>query len=112
MPARTDSGVGRRIAYYRGVVRPSMTQQQLADAACVALGTIRKIERGERGVTDSTLQAIADALGIDPSLLRADRGPAHTRVRDALPALSAALATYDLPDDGPVRSFHELHRPQ
>ncbi|WP_405700113.1 helix-turn-helix domain-containing protein [Streptomyces sp. NBC_01383] len=38
-----------------------MTQQQLADRASVALGTIRKIERGERGVTDRTLDAIAGA---------------------------------------------------
>ncbi|MEU0197143.1 MULTISPECIES: helix-turn-helix transcriptional regulator [unclassified Streptomyces] len=85
-----------------------MTQQQLADAACVALGTIRKIERGERGVTDATLEAIADALGVDPGRLRADRTPVHTRVHAALPALSAALATYDCPDEGPVRPLREL----
>ncbi|MGC9441624.1 helix-turn-helix domain-containing protein [Streptomyces sp. WG5] len=108
MPALTDDGVGRRIAYYRSVVRPKMTQQQLADAACVALGTVRKIERGERGVTDATLEAIADALGVDPARLRSDRGAAHTRVRAALPALSAAIATYDLPDDGPVRPLRDL----
>ncbi|MFI0576120.1 helix-turn-helix domain-containing protein [Streptomyces tendae] len=108
MPALTDSGVGRRIAYYRSVVRPKMTQQQLADAACVALGTIRKIERGERGVTDATLEAIADALGVDPARLRTDRGASHTRVHDALPALSAAIATYDLPDDGPARPVRDL----
>ncbi|MCW1099083.1 helix-turn-helix domain-containing protein [Streptomyces sp. RS2] len=65
MPAFTDRGVGRRIAYYRSVVRPKMTQRQLADASCVALGTVRKIELGERGVTDATLEAIADALGVD-----------------------------------------------
>ncbi|MGW0708268.1 helix-turn-helix domain-containing protein [Streptomyces sp. NPDC002643] len=108
MPAATHGGVGKRIAYYRSVMRPKMTQQQLADAACVALGTIRKIERGERGVTVATLEAIADALGIDPARLCADRGAAHTTVHDQLPVLSAALATYDLPDDGPVRPLHEL----
>ncbi len=108
MPAHTDGGVGRRIAYYRSVMRPKLTQQQLAEAACVALGTIRKIERGERGATDATLEAIADALGIDPSRLRTDRGAASTRVHDALPALSAAIATYDVPEDGPVRPLHNL----
>ncbi|MEU9208569.1 helix-turn-helix transcriptional regulator [Streptomyces sp. NPDC048415] len=108
MPAHTDSGVGRRIAYYRSVVRPKMTQQELADAARVALGTIRKIEQGERGVTSATLEAIAEALGIDPARLRSDRGAAHTQVRDALPALSAAIATYDLPEDGRVRPMAEL----
>lgn len=108
MPAHRKDGVGARIAYYRSVMRPKMTQQQLADAANVALGTIRKIERGERGVTDATLEAIADALGVDPTRLMADRPPVHTRVHEALPALSAALATYDLPVDGPVRPIHEL----
>ncbi|AYN43433.1 XRE family transcriptional regulator [Streptomyces dangxiongensis] len=85
-----------------------MTQQELANAACVALGTIRKIERGERGVTDDTLQAIADALGVDPARLRHDRGPAHSQARDALPALSAAIAAYDCPEDGPVRPIVDL----
>ncbi|MGW5248538.1 helix-turn-helix domain-containing protein [Streptomyces sp. NPDC004129] len=108
MAVPAGSSVGRRIAYYRSVVRPKMTQQRLADAACVALGTIRKIERGERGVTDATLEAIANALGIDPTRLRADRDPARTRVHDALPTLSAAIATYDLPDDAAVRPVHEL----
>ncbi|MEU2358769.1 helix-turn-helix transcriptional regulator [Streptomyces misionensis] len=108
MPAISDGGVGRRIAYYRSVVRPKMTQQELANAACVALGTIRKIERGERGVSDDTLQAVADALGVDPVRLRHDRGAAHSQARDGLPALSAAIAAYDCPDDGPVRLLAEL----
>ncbi|MEU6376914.1 helix-turn-helix transcriptional regulator [Streptomyces sp. NPDC046909] len=108
MSAQANGGVGRRLAYYRSVMRPKMTQRQLADAACVALGTIRKIERGERGVSDATLEALAAALGIDPSRLRADRDPAHSRVHEAMPALSAAIAAYDLPDDGPTRPVHEL----
>ncbi|MFD5252090.1 helix-turn-helix domain-containing protein [Streptomyces bobili] len=89
-------------------MRPKMTQQQLADAACVSLGTIRKIEQGKRGVSDSALEAIAYALGVDPSRLRSDRSAAHTPVHDALPALSAALATYDIPDDGPACPLPEL----
>lgn len=108
MPAHPKGGVGARIAYYRSVMRPKMTQEQLADAACIALGTIRKIERGERGVSGSTLEAIADALGVDPMRLLTDRGSAHNRVHDALPSLSAAIATYDIPDDGPVRPLRDL----
>ncbi|GHF68222.1 hypothetical protein GCM10018783_42010 [Streptomyces griseosporeus] len=108
MAALAHGGMGRRIAYYRRSRR--MTQQQLADAACVALGTVRKVERGERGVSDATLEVIAEALGVEPAQLRADREPAHTRVRAALPALSAAIATYDIPDDGPLRPLHELRR--
>jgi transcriptional regulator with XRE-family HTH domain len=108
MPAEAHGGVGRRIAYYRSVMRPKLTQQQLADAACVAVGTVRKIERGERGVTDATLEALAAVLGIDPSRLRVDRGPAHTRVREAMPALSSAIAAYDIPCDGPTRPLDAL----
>lgn len=108
MPALDHGGVGRRIAYYRSIVRPKLTQEQLAEAACVALGTIRKIERGERGVSDATLEAIADALGVDPGRLRTDRGGAHTAVHDALPALSASIASYDVPEDGPTRALPEL----
>ncbi|MFD0318050.1 helix-turn-helix domain-containing protein [Streptomyces flavalbus] len=108
MPARAEDGVGRRIAYYRSAARPRMTQQQLADAACVSLGTIRKIERGERGATEATLEAIAEALGVDAAHLTADRAPFRTRVHEALPALSAALATYETPVDGPVRPLPEL----
>ncbi|MFK0151138.1 helix-turn-helix domain-containing protein [Streptomyces sp. NPDC090493] len=109
MPALPHNGLGRRIAYYRGVVRPKMTQSQLAETACVSIGAIRKIERGERGVTDATLSAIADALGVDPGRLRSDRGPTRTAVREGLPALSDAIAAYDVPDDGPVRPVRELH---
>lgn len=108
MPPSSTGPVGRRIAYYRAAARPRLTQQQLAAAAHVALGTIRKIERGERGVTDDTLDAIAAALGVDPSRLVADREHVSSRIRDALPALSAAIAAYDLPDDGPVRALPEL----
>ncbi|WP_228044918.1 helix-turn-helix domain-containing protein [Streptomyces ferrugineus] len=89
-------------------MRPKLTQERLAAAANVSLGTIRKIERGERGVSESTLEAIAEALGIDPTRLCADREPAQTRVHEALPALSAVIASYDLPEDGPVRPAHEL----
>lgn len=108
MPPISAGPVGRRIAYYRSVARPRMTQQQLADAAHVALGTIRKVERGERGLTDDTIDAIAAALGVDPSRLVAEREHVSTRIRDALPRLSAAIAAYDVPDDGPVRPIPEL----
>lgn len=108
MPGQPDAGVGKRIAYYRSIHRPRLTQQRLADAACVSLGTIRKIERGERGVSTDTIEAIAAALRVDPSRLLADRQQASTRVHDAMPALSASIAAYDVPDDGPVRPISQL----
>ncbi|MEV7288442.1 helix-turn-helix transcriptional regulator [Streptomyces sp. NPDC093252] len=101
--------VGKRIAYYRSVHRPPLTQRQVADTAGVALGTIRKIERGERGAGVAVMDAIADALGVDPSELLSDRDAARTRVRDALPSLSHSIAAYDLPDNGPVRPLAALH---
>ncbi|WP_326644560.1 helix-turn-helix domain-containing protein [Nonomuraea fuscirosea] len=101
-------GIGRRIAYHRSVAR--LTQQQLADAATIHVGTLRKIERGARGAGDGIVEAIAAALDIDPSMLLADREHASSRVRAALPGLSAAIAAYDLPDDGPVRPMPELRQ--
>ncbi|MEQ4721613.1 helix-turn-helix transcriptional regulator [Nonomuraea sp. B19D2] len=106
MTSAPHGGIGRRIAYHRSVAR--LTQQQLADAATIHVGTLRKIERGARGAGDGILESIAAALGIDPSLLLADWEQASSRIRAALPALSAAIAAYDLPDDGPVRPLPEL----
>jgi transcriptional regulator with XRE-family HTH domain len=106
MPTPPRSGIGRRIAYHRSVAR--LTQHQLAAAANIHVGTLRKIERGARGVGDNVLEAIAGALGVDPSLLLSDRQQASSRIQQAIPALSAAIAAYDLPDDGPVRPLPEL----
>ncbi|MDF5756017.1 helix-turn-helix transcriptional regulator [Spongiactinospora sp. TRM90649] len=106
MPADARSGIGKRISYHRRVAR--MTQEQLADVANIHIGTLRKIERGARGAGDNVIAAIATALGIDPSHLVADRAEAGTPIRRALPAISAAIAAYDLPEDGPVRPISDL----
>ncbi|MEU7739374.1 helix-turn-helix transcriptional regulator [Nonomuraea sp. NPDC049158] len=103
MPADPHGAVGRRIAYHRRVTR--LTQQKLADAANIHVGTLRKIERGARGVGDGVLEALATAMRIDPAVLLADRAQTGSRVQQSLPALSAVIAAYDLPDDGPVRSL-------
>ncbi|WP_338105366.1 helix-turn-helix domain-containing protein [Streptomyces cinnamoneus] len=104
VPSVTD--VGRRIAYQRRVAR--LTQRQLANAAHIALGTLRKIEQGERGIGDDVLDSVAAALGVDPAQLLPRQDQADDRVHAAMPGLSAAIATYDLPDDGPVRPVQEL----
>lgn len=106
MPADARSGIGRRIAYHRSVAR--LTQEQLAAAASVHVGTLRKIERGARGAGDSIIETLAAAMGIDPSLLLGDRAQAGSRVQQALPALSAAIAAFDVPEDGPVRPLPAL----
>lgn len=107
MPITPSSGVGKRIAYQRRVAR--MTQDELARAANIHVGTLRKIERGARGASDNVVDSIAAALGIDPSRLLDARTQTDSRVHDAMPALSAAIAAYDLPDDGPWRPLGELH---
>ena len=102
----TENALGPRIAYHRRIAR--MTQQELADAASIHVGTLRKIERGARGASDAVLESIAAALGVDPSHLLASRDRAEARVHAAMPALSAAIAAYDVPDAGPVRPLPEL----
>lgn len=98
--------LGRRVAYQRRIAR--MTQQELADAAGVHIGTLRKIERGARGASDNVVEALAAALGVDPSRLLGSRDRADARVHAAMPSLSAVIAAYDVPEDGPVRQLGEL----
>ena len=50
---------------------------------------------------------LAAALGVDPSLLLGNRDRADARVHAAMPTLSAVIAAYDVPDDGPVRPLAE-----
>ncbi|MCE7082427.1 helix-turn-helix domain-containing protein [Streptomyces sp. ST2-7A] len=89
--------IGERIAYHRRIAR--LTQQRLADTSGIALGTIRKIERGERGASESTLDRIADALHIDPVHLHGTPERGETRVHHAMRQLSGILACHEDPDD-------------
>lgn len=107
MSSNPMRGVGQRIAARRRA--RNLTQTELAAAAQVSYSTMRAIERGGRYPSDDTLDAIAAALAIDPSRLMAGGGRADNRVNLAMPALSAAIAAYDVPDDGPVRPLRELH---
>lgn len=106
MSAATMRAVGERIAAVRHARR--MTQVDLSRAAFVSLSMLRKIEQGTRFPSDDTLDAIAAALGTDPNRLLTGQNRPDSRVRDALPALSAAIAAYDIPEDGPVRPRAEL----
>lgn len=85
-----------------------MTQQDLALAADVSYSTVRAIERGGRYPSDSVLDAIAAALGVDSTRLIDSHTYSHSNIRDQLSALSAVLAAYDIPDDGPVRPLNQL----
>ncbi|MFJ4990084.1 helix-turn-helix domain-containing protein [Streptomyces sp. NPDC088732] len=105
MPGHTAGDIGRRIATARRARR--MTQAELGHASYVSYHTIRSIERGARMPSDDTLDSIAAALHTDPSRLLGGYRPTRP-VHDALPALSEAIAAYDVPDDGPVRPLAEL----
>lgn len=98
--------VGRRIAATRRARR--LTQDELARAAHISPSMLRKIEQGKRFPSDDTLDAIAAALRVDPSRLVSGRLNVDSRVRDALPVMSSAIAAYDLPGDCPVRPLKVL----
>ncbi|WP_239013768.1 helix-turn-helix domain-containing protein [Streptomyces sioyaensis] len=106
MPSIVYRGVGPRIAYERRI--SGLTQADLARSAGIALGTIRKIERGERGVSDAVLDAIADALDIDPARLLPDKERPDDRAHQSMPGLSSVLAAYDVPEGGPFRPLPAL----
>jgi transcriptional regulator with XRE-family HTH domain len=107
MPPAARIGVGDRIAAAR--VARHMTQQSLADAASVSLSMIRKIEQGIRVPGDQVLSSISEALGVASERFIADiPGRTDSRVHVAIPALRAAIATYDLPDDGPIPALSSL----
>lgn len=63
-----------------------MTQEQLADAISMTKGTISRLEAGEIGYTQQTLEAIADALSVHPSLLLARAPAEHDHLPNEAPA--------------------------
>ncbi|MEV0597641.1 helix-turn-helix domain-containing protein [Nonomuraea cavernae] len=108
MPSvRTSSaGPGARIATIRCARR--MTQSDLARAANVSLSMIRKLEQGSRNPGDHVLDAIAGALGVDPSRLLHGTNRTDSRVHGTIPLLRQVITTCDFPDEGPVRPLPEL----
>jgi transcriptional regulator with XRE-family HTH domain len=97
MPSLNMREVGQRIATIRRARR--MTQADLARAAFVSLATVKGIERGARSPSDDTLDSIAAALSVDPSHIVTGSTRTDSRVRAALPGISAAIGAYDIPAD-------------
>ncbi|MFC9680018.1 helix-turn-helix domain-containing protein [Streptomyces sp. NPDC056948] len=106
MPSLSMREVGQRIATIRRARR--MTQAQLARAAFVSLATVKAVERGARSPSDDTLDSIAAALSVDPSHIVAGSTRTDSRVRAALPGISAAIGAYDIPTDARPRPLPEL----
>lgn len=106
MPKDTARKAGLRVATRRRSRR--MTQADLARAAYVSLATVKAIERGARMPSAATLEAIAEALTIDPTRLLRGNYRGTGRIHDAIPAVSAAIAAYDIPGDPPSRGLPAL----
>ncbi|MET8861752.1 helix-turn-helix transcriptional regulator [Nonomuraea sp. NPDC004580] len=103
---RSSSSAGERIAAIRSARR--MTQGDLARAANISLSMIRKLEQGSRNPGDNVLDAIAAALGVDPSQLLHGTSRTDSRVHSTIPLLRQVITTCDFPDEGPVRPLPEL----
>ncbi|MFF8554137.1 helix-turn-helix domain-containing protein [Streptomyces sp. NPDC015501] len=106
MSSDSPQEIGRRIAAYRRALR--LTQTALASSSRVSYAMVRAIERGARRPSDEVLEAIADALEVDVERLSTDYDGPKRRVHGALPALSEAIAGYDLSLGPPTRSPGEL----
>ncbi|MEV7793440.1 helix-turn-helix transcriptional regulator [Streptomyces sp. NPDC087512] len=106
MPTASRREAGQRIATIRRTRR--MTQADLARAAYVSLATVKAIERGARSPSDDTLDSLAAALSVDPSRIVTGSTRTDSRVHAALPAISAAIAVYDIPTDTQPRPLPEL----
>ncbi|MFD4634767.1 helix-turn-helix domain-containing protein [Streptomyces sp. NPDC058284] len=93
-------------------LRSGMTQEQLAEAAEVSVGVIRKLERGGTASLPSLL-SIASALGTDIAVLLGQQAPRRSMNRDeraALRTLSAAThdAAIGIPTDTEPGTVDEL----
>ncbi|WP_026328017.1 helix-turn-helix domain-containing protein [Streptomyces sulphureus] len=106
MTALDAAALGKRIAAVRKAKR--LKQTDLARASFVSLPMVKAVEQGKRYPSDTTLEGFAAALGVDPTLLLSTHTGTETRVHAALPAISASLATYDMPVASPRRSLDEL----
>ncbi len=106
MPAFDDGHVGQRIAATRKAKR--LRQVDLARDAFVSLAMVKAIERGARQPSDATLEAVAAALGVDPTRFLSSFTGTERRVHAALPDVSASIAAYDVPLGPPSRSLDDL----
>lgn len=98
--------IGQRVAARRHVRR--LTQADLARASHVSLAMVKSIERGARTPSAVVLEALASALGVDPSRLDRSYTGTSRRVHTALPSISAVIAGYDLPLAPPTRPRAEV----
>ncbi|MFJ5228778.1 helix-turn-helix domain-containing protein [Kitasatospora sp. NPDC088391] len=107
MRGTSAAHLGYRVAAARAAAG-GLTRAEVADRSGVSVSMIRQVEGGTRNPSDVVLTALARALHTTPEHLLGGPGRTNSRVHRAIPALQAAIASYDLPEDGPVRPLHEL----
>ncbi|MGC0313764.1 helix-turn-helix domain-containing protein [Kitasatospora acidiphila] len=98
--------LGYRIATARALA--GLTRSQVSEASGVSVSMLRKLESGERSPSDAVLDVLAETLGTTADELLGGPGRTDSRVHRAIPAVQSAIATYDLPDDGPIRPTEAL----
>ncbi|WP_327069896.1 helix-turn-helix domain-containing protein [Kitasatospora sp. NBC_01302] len=98
--------LGYRIASARAMT--GLTRSQVSQVSGVSVSMLRKIEGGERAPSDALLDALAEALGTTADELLGGPGRTDSRVHRMIPDLRGTLASYDSPDDGPVRPIEQL----
>ncbi|MFJ4680031.1 helix-turn-helix domain-containing protein [Kitasatospora sp. NPDC088783] len=106
MPGTAAAHLGYRVAAARAAA--GLSRREVYESSGVSVSMIRAVEAGTRSPGDAVLAAIARALRTTPEDLAGGPGRTDSRVHQAIPALQAAIAVYDLPDDGPVRPLREL----
>jgi transcriptional regulator with XRE-family HTH domain len=96
-----DELIGKRIKQLR--MARDMTQRALAQHANISISLLRKIEAGDRDVTQPVAAAVARVLHVDLATLAGQPydtdGPRRDRIHDLIPDLRTALAFWDLPPD-------------
>ncbi|MFC9225759.1 helix-turn-helix domain-containing protein [Streptomyces hygroscopicus] len=111
MPNPGSEHTGARIK--RARLNAGYTQRELAEHTYLSLGTIRKVEQGERLPTVGTLTAVARALHVTVEDLTGQpyrHRPQDEQVHAPIAGIRAALRHWDLPPDwfDRPRPLHEV----
>jgi transcriptional regulator with XRE-family HTH domain len=94
MDLRQEMSVGDRLKIAREYV--DITQEQLAERAGINVDTVRKLEQGQRqSARISTVNALAEALGIDTTALLLGVPDEEERENTQLAAIRRALVPAD-----------------
>ncbi|MBC9718442.1 helix-turn-helix transcriptional regulator [Streptomyces sp. TRM66268-LWL] len=111
MPVFDGEHTGKRIAAFRK--KAGLTQLGLADRIPYSHGLLRAVERGDRTASSGLIAAVAEALRVDPAVLKGQpyvSELAQDRLMGLIRPIREALDLYDLGDnpDVTVRTTGEL----